>query len=302
MPKQHFHGTGVAMVTPFHGNGDLDLPSLEKLVHYLTEGQVEYLVVLGTTGESATLSRDEKQKVFSEVAAINNGRLPLVAGIGGNDTQEVAHALTAFNLDGYSAILSVSPYYNKPNQEGIFRHYLKLSEHSPLPLMMYNVPGRTGMNVTAETTLRIAEHGKNIIATKEASGNFDQISQIIKYSPEGFDVISGDDGITLPMMALGATGVISVVANAYPGIFSRMVRHCLDGDFEAARPLHYQLTEVVGSLFEEGSPSGVKAYLSEMGICSNHFRLPVAPVSRALHERIKSLMASVGKAVALTTN
>jgi 4-hydroxy-tetrahydrodipicolinate synthase len=295
MSHLHFHGTGVAIVTPFLENGDLDLPSLEKLVHFLTAGQVEYLVVLGTTGESATLNHTEKQKVFSEVAILNNGRLPLVAGIGGNDTLEVTHALTSFNLDGYSAILSVSPYYNKPNQEGLFRHYLKLSEHSPLPLMMYNVPGRTGMNVTAETTIRIAEHCTNIFATKEASGNFDQVNQIIKYAPEGFDVISGDDGITLPMMALGAKGVISVVGNAYPRIFSQMVRHCLDGNFEAARPLHYQLTDVITSLFTEGNPSGVKAYLSEMGICGNNFRLPVAPVSHKLIEKIKSLMVEVEK-------
>jgi len=293
MAYQQFHGTGVAIVTPFLENGDLDLTSLEKLVHFLTAGQVEYLVVLGTTGESATLNADEKQKVFSEVARINNGKLPLVAGIGGNDTREVVHAMGAFNLEGYSAILSVSPYYNKPNQEGLFQHYKKLSEHSPLPLMMYNVPGRTGMNVSADTTLRIADACKNIFATKEASGNFDQINQIVKYAPPGFQVISGDDGITLPMIALGGTGVISVVANAYPLVFSQMVRHALAGDFASARPLHYKLTDIINSMFVEGNPSGVKAYLSEMGICGNHFRLPVAPVSAKHHDKIRSLMAGV---------
>ena len=281
------------MVTPFLENGDLDLVSLEKLVHFLTAGQVEYLVVLGTTGESATLNADEKQKVFAEVARINNGKLPLVAGIGGNDTREVIHAMGAFNLDGYSAILSVSPYYNKPNQEGLFLHYKTLSDHTPLPLMMYNVPGRTGMNVSAETTLRIADHCKNIFATKEASGNFDQINQIIKFAPKGFQLISGDDGITLPMIALGGTGVISVVGNAYPKIFSQMVRHALAGDFSSARPLHFQLTDIINSMFAEGNPSGVKYYLSEMGLCGNHFRLPVAPVSVKMQEKIKELAGNI---------
>ena len=293
MAYQQFHGTGVAIVTPFLENGDLDLASLEKLIHFLTAGQVEYLVVLGTTGESATLNAAEKQQVFAEVARINDGKLPLVAGIGGNDTNEVVHAMRSFHPDGYSAILSVSPYYNKPNQEGLFLHYKKLSEHSPLPLMMYNVPGRTGMNVSAETTLRIAESCKNIFATKEASGNFDQINRIIKYAPEGFQVISGDDGIALPMIALGGTGVISVVGNAYPLIFSQMIRHALAGDFAAARPLHYKLTDIINSMFAEGNPSGVKAYLSEMGVCGNHFRLPVAPVSGPLMDKIRTLMAEV---------
>ena len=290
MSQQAFTGTGVAIVTPFSENGDIDFPALKKLLAHLKNGKVEYLVVLGTTGESATLSKDEKQQVFSFVAENNDGKLPLVAGIGGNDTRDTIHAYGHFNLQGYDAILTVSPYYNKPNQEGLYRHYKALNDAAPLPVIMYNVPGRTGMNVSAETTIRIAQDCKRIIATKEASGNFDQIMQIIKYAPEGFSVISGDDGITLPMIALGATGVISVVANAYPLVFSDMVRHCLRGDFSAARPLHYQLTDIINSLFAEGSPSGVKAYLAEMGICGNYFRLPVAPVSGGLYERIRTLM------------
>ncbi len=290
MSQQAFTGTGVAIVTPFSENGDIDFPALKKLLAHLKNGKVEYLVVLGTTGESATLSKDEKQQVFSFVAENNDGKLPLVAGIGGNDTRDTVHAYGHFNLQGYDAILSVSPYYNKPNQEGLYRHYKALNDAAPLPVIMYNVPGRTGMNVSAETTIRIAQDCSRIIATKEASGNFDQIMQIIKYAPEGFSVISGDDGVTLPMIALGATGVISVVANAYPLVFSDMVRHCLRGDFSAARPLHYQLTDIINSLFAEGSPSGVKAYLAEMGICGNYFRLPVAPVSGGLHDRIKALM------------
>lgn len=290
MSQQAFQGTGVAIVTPFTANGDIDFPALEKLLRHLNAGKVEYLVVLGTTGESATLNKEEKQQVFRFVAEHNDGKLPLVAGIGGNDTRETVQAYSHFNLQGYDAILTVSPYYNKPNQEGLYRHYKALNDAAPLPVIMYNVPGRTGMNVSADTTIRIAQDCKRIIATKEASGNFDQIMQIIKYAPEGFSVISGDDGISLPMIALGASGVISVVANAYPFEFSEMVRQCLKGDFASARPLHYKLTDIIHSMFAEGSPSGVKAYLSEMGICGNYFRLPVAPVSAGLQQKIKTLM------------
>jgi 4-hydroxy-tetrahydrodipicolinate synthase len=293
MTKQTFTGTGVAIVTPFQQNGEIDFPALKKLVQYLTDGGVEYLVVLGTTGESATLNKEEKQSIFSYVSEVNAGKLPLVAGIGGNDTKETIKSFSSFNLEGYDAILSVSPYYNKPSQEGLYQHYKALSETSPLSLIMYNVPGRTGMNVSAETTIRIAEDCRNIIATKEASGNFDQIMQIIKYKPKDFGMISGDDGITLPMIALGGQGVISVVANAYPAIFSKMVRLCLAGDYAAARPMHYMLTDIIHTLFAEGSPSGVKAYLSEMGICGNYFRLPVVPVSEKMMDRIKALKAAI---------
>jgi 4-hydroxy-tetrahydrodipicolinate synthase len=290
MSQQAFQGTGVAIVTPFTATGDIDYAALQTLIDFLGDGGVEYLVVLGTTGESATLNKAEKQDVFRFVAAHNPRKLPLVAGIGGNDTRDTVLAFGQYDLQGYDAILSVSPYYNKPNQSGLYLHYKALNDAAPLPIIMYNVPGRTGMNVSAETTLKIAADCKCIIATKEASGNFDQIMQIIKYAPEGFSVISGDDGITLPMIALGASGVISVVANAYPRVFSDMVRHCLRGDFAAARPLHYKLTDIIHSMFAEGSPSGVKAYLSEMGICGNHFRLPVAPVSEGMMTRIRAMM------------
>ncbi len=290
MSQQAFQGTGVAIVTPFTATGDIDYAALQTLIDFLGDGGVEYLVVLGTTGESATLNKAEKQDVFRFVAAHNPRKLPLVAGIGGNDTRDTVQAFGQYDLQGYDAILSVSPYYNKPNQSGLYLHYKALNDAAPLPIIMYNVPGRTGMNVSAETTLKIAADCKRIIATKEASGNFDQIMQIIKYAPEGFSVISGDDGITLPMIALGASGVISVVANAYPRVFSDMVRHCLRGDFAAARPLHYKLTDIIHSMFAEGSPSGVKAYLSEMGICGNHFRLPVAPVSEGMMTRIRAMM------------
>lgn len=291
--REKFTGTGIAIVTPFHADGKIDWDNYKKLIEFWISGKVEYLVVLGTTGESATVHGDDKQQVFSFVSKTVAGRLPLVAGIGGYDTNEVMHGFKTFDLSGYDAILSVSPYYSKPNQEGLFQYYKTLSDNAPLPIMMYNVPGRTGQNITAETQLRIARECKNVFATKEASGNFDQIMQIIKYKPADFMVISGDDGITLPMIALGAEGVTSVVANAYPKGFSDMVRLCLDGKFAEARELHYRYTDIINSMFAEGSPSGVKAYLSEMGLCQNTFRQPVWPVSAVHHAKIKELMKGV---------
>ncbi len=291
--REKFTGTGIAIVTPFHANGTIDWESFKKLIQFWIEGKVEYLVVLGTTGESATVHGEDKQQVFSFVNKEVAGRLPLVAGIGSYDTSEVVNGFKKFDLTGYDAILSVSPYYNKPNQEGLFQYYKALSDQAPLPIIMYNVPSRTGQNLTAETQLRIARECRNVFATKEASGNFDQISQIIKYKPADFMVISGDDGITLPMIALGAEGVTSVVANAYPKEFSDMVRLCLQGKFAEARTLHYQFTDIINSMFAEGSPSGVKAYLAEMGLCQNTFRPPVWPVSQAHHSKIKELMKGV---------
>ncbi|TBR19665.1 MAG: 4-hydroxy-tetrahydrodipicolinate synthase [Chitinophagaceae bacterium] len=288
--KNKFRGTGVAIITPFYQDGKIDWQSFENIINHIINGKCDYLVVLGTTGESATIHGNEKQEIFSFVKKVNSNRLALVAGIGGNDTQEVVTALQSFDLTGYDAILSVSPYYNKPNQEGIFQHYKFIDAASPLPIIMYNVPGRTGQNMTAATQLRIATECKNIFATKEASGNFDQIMQLIKSKPKDFMVISGDDGITLPMIACGADGVISVVANAYPKDFSEMVRQCLNGDFENAKTLHYKYTDIINSMFEEGSPSGVKAYLSEMGLCKNYFRMPVWPVSEKQLLKIKELM------------
>ena len=291
--REKFTGTGIAIVTPFNDDGTIDWKSFAKLIEFWIAGKVEYLVVLGTTGESATVHGEEKQKVFSYVAKTVSGRLPLVAGIGGNDTREVIAGFRNFDLKGYDAILSVSPYYNKPNQEGLFRHYKALNDATPLPIMMYNVPSRTGMNVTADTQLRIAHQCKNIFATKEASGNFEQINQIIKNKPAEFMVVSGDDPITLQMIAAGAEGLVSVVANAYPKDYSDMVRLCLAGRFSEAQHLHYKFTEIINSMFAEGSPSGVKAYLSEMALCKNTFRLPVYKVSEKHHQKIKELMQSV---------
>jgi len=291
--QEKFTGTGIAIVTPFHIDGKIDWDSFKKLIEFWIKGKVEYLVVLGTTGESGTVHGAEKQEVFSFVNKTVNGRLPLVAGIGGNDTHKVIEEFRSFDLSGYDAILSVSPYYNKPNQEGIFQHYKALDAATPLPIIIYNVPSRTGQSMTAHTQLRIARECKNIFATKEASGNFDLINEIIKYKPADFMVISGDDGITLPMIALGAEGVISVVANAYPKDFSDMVRLSLAGKFGEAQPLHHKYTDIITSMFAEGSPSGVKTYLSEMGLCENTFRLPVWPVSKQHHEKIRELMKGV---------
>jgi 4-hydroxy-tetrahydrodipicolinate synthase len=293
MINHPFSGTGVAIVTPFLQNGDLDKLGLKKLITHLTNGNVDYLVVLGTTGENATISKEEKQEIFSLVSEYNENRLKLVAGIGGNDTRNIINAFSSFDLTGYSAILSVSPYYNKPNQEGLYQHYKAINDTSPLPVIMYNVPGRTGMNVSAVTTLRIARDCKNIIATKEASGNMEQMMQIISDKPDGFELISGDDGLTLPLIACGAIGVISVVANAYPAQFSTMVKYCLEENFSEARPIHEKMLPIINSLFAEGSPSGVKAYLAAMGIVEESFRLPVVGVSDALKNTIHNLMKSI---------
>jgi 4-hydroxy-tetrahydrodipicolinate synthase len=291
--REKFTGTGVAIVTPFNADGSIDWLSFEKVINHIINGKCEYIVVLGTTGESATIHGKEKQDVFSFVNKINAGRVALVAGIGGNDTNEVLEGFKSFDLTGYNAILVVSPYYNKPNPEGIFQHYKLLSEKTPLPIMMYNVPSRTGQNITADTQLRIARECKNIFATKEASGDFAQINQIIKNKPADFMVISGDDPVTLPMIACGAEGLVSVVANAYPKDYSDMVRLCLQGKFTEALVLHHRYTDIIASMFAEGSPSGVKAYLSEMGLCQNTFRLPVWKVSDKHHQKIRELMKGV---------
>jgi len=291
--QEKFRGTGIAIVTPFDEDGTVDWNSFRRLINYWIDGGVEYLVVLGTTGESPTVHGEEKQKVFSFVADASTGRIPLVAGIGGNDTREVLHGLRSFDLKGYEAILSVAPAYSKPNQEGIFQHYKQLDANTPLPIIMYNVPSRTGQNVTADTQVRIAHECKNIFGTKEASGDFAQIMQIIKNKPKEFMVISGDDLITLPMIACGAAGLISVVANAYPKEYAEMVRLCLAGRFNEALSIHYKYSEIIPSMFAEGSPGGVKAYLSEMGLCHNAVRSPVWPVSEKHLIKIKQLMKTV---------
>ena len=282
------------MVTPFNPDGSVDYPGLGNLINYIIDGGIEYLVSLGTTGETATLTKDEKQSVWEFTAETVAGRVPLVAGIGGNNTREIAATMEGFSIKGYDAILSVSPYYNKPTQEGIYQHYKTLASASPLPLILYNVPGRTGSNITAETTLRLAHDFKNIIGIKEASANFDQFNRIVRDKPEDFLFISGDDPITLPMIAMGAAGVISVVGNALPSIFSTMVRMCLDGRFAEALPLHYSLIEVTGLFFAEGNPGGVKAALKQLGICGDTVRLPLVNISEATGNRIAGELRQLG--------
>jgi 4-hydroxy-tetrahydrodipicolinate synthase len=293
-----FYGTGVAMVTPFSADGQVDYPGLSSLINYLTEGGVEYLVSLGTTGESATLNKDEKKKVFAYTAEVNNGRLPLVAGIAGNNTYEVVENIKHFDTNGYSAILSASPYYNKPTQEGIYQHYKAIAEASPLPVILYNVPSRTGSNISAETTVRLAYDFKNIIAIKEASGNFDQMNQIMRDKPESFLMISGDDPISLPMIAMGGAGVISVVGNALPRLFSDMIRACLDGNFKAAHKDNFDMIEFTRMMFAEGNPAGVKTALKTIGICGDTVRLPLVQVSQKLAEKITYEMQKLATHVA----
>jgi len=283
---EKFHGTGVALVTPFKQDGSVDYDGLRKLINHMVDGKVDYLVSLGTTGESSTLNKKEKSEVWSFTAEVNDGRLPLIAGIGGNDTAAVTESIKAFESNGYDAILSASPNYNKPTQEGIYQHYKAISEASALPILLYNVPGRTASNVSPETTCRLAHDFKNIIGTKEASGSFDQFNQIMRDKPTDFMLISGDDPVALPMIALGCVGVISVVGNALPFELSEMIRLSLQGNFKAALPLHLSLIEFTRLIFAEGNPAGVKAALKHLDICGDKVRLPLVPVSSALEAKI----------------
>ncbi len=282
-------GTGVAIVTPFTNKGDVDYPALTKLVEHLIKGKVEYIVVLGTTGETATLSKEEKQQVINHIIKTNKKRIPLVLGVGGNNTAELVHSLKKDDLSAFSAILSVSPYYNKPSQEGIYQHYKALSKASPLPIILYNVPGRTASNITWDTTIRLAKEFKNIVAIKEASGNLEQCMKIIKHRPDNFLVISGDDNLTLPMIASGANGVISVVANAYPKDFSDMVRAALKHDLKTAQKLHYKLLEITEQLFADGNPGGIKHVLALKNITKPTVRLPLVEPNDTVKAKLKKL-------------
>lgn len=290
MIEKKLKGTGVALVTPFKKNGNVDYKALEKLIDFNIKGGVEYLVSLGTTGESVNLDKDEKLDVLNFTIEKTKKRVPVVAGFGGNSTRHVIKDIEKFHFKGVDAVLSVSPYYNKPQQEGIFQHYKDIAAASPVPVILYNVPGRTASNLKAETTLRIAREVKNVIGIKEASGDFIQCMQVVKNKPKDFLVISGDDNITLGLMAYGFDGVISVVAQAFPKQFSEMVRQCLKGNFEKARALHYQLNDITDMLFAENNPAGIKCALSILGICDEFLRLPVVPVSDGLRDRMKKAM------------
>lgn len=286
-------GTGVAMVTPFSADGSINYNHLEKLTNHLVEGGVEYLVVLGTTGESVTLTKQEKEDVLDCVVSANSGRLPVVLGVGGNNTSAVCTQLKNLDTTGLTAILSVSPMYNKPTQDGIYAHYEAISDCSPLPIILYNVPSRTGSNMAAETTLRLAHDFENIVAIKEASGSLDQCMRIIKDRPDDFLVISGDDNFSLPLIACGGDGVISVVGNALPRQYSELIRASIAGDYSTARNYQYQLFDFVNLLFAEGNPGGVKCALSALGICEENLRLPLVPVSDKLRTQLTEMVRSI---------
>ena len=282
----------MALATPFSSLGEIDYPALERLVNHCIDGGVDYLVVMGTTAESPTLSLKEKSDVLSKVLTLNNGRLPVVYGAGGNDTAKLTEYLSESLFREVDAILSVTPYYNKPSQKGLEAHFKKVADRSPMPVILYNVPARTAVNLEASTTLRLAEH-ENIIAIKEASGNFDQFDQILLNKPSDFLVISGNDMDTLPMMAIGAEGVISVMANAYPRPFSGMVTAALDGDYQQARALHLSLVEIGAILAEEGNPAGLKYVLKLLQITEEHLRLPLFPISDRLKARAAEAVAQL---------
>jgi 4-hydroxy-tetrahydrodipicolinate synthase len=290
MSKQAFTGTGVAIITPFREDGSVDFKSLEKLLQHLTGNQVDYIVTLGTTGESVTLSKDEKKAIVNFVLDVVDKKVPVVVGIGGNNTQDVINSINSWDFNGIDAILSVAPYYNKPSQRGLFLHFRSVAEVSPVPVIIYNVPGRTGSNISADTTVKLAKEIKNIVAIKEASGDMSQIIQILKNKPNNFQVISGDDMLALPMINLGGSGVISVISNAYPKEFSDMVRFALAGEVTKACDLHFKMVDMIKAIFAEGSPSGIKAVLEIMGISGNHLRLPLIPVSEEHYHKIASLV------------
>lgn len=283
-------GTGVALVTPFEENGAIDYKGLKKLLLHTANGGVDYYVVMGTTGESATLSRDEKNDVLSFVLENNPRKLPVVFGIGGNDTRHVLGDIKATDFTGVDAILSVCPYYNKPSQEGIVLHFKAIADAAPVPIIIYNIPGRTATNITAETMLRLAEH-PNISAVKEASGNLEQCMRIAQGKPRDFLLISGDDMMTVPLYSIGASGVISVLANALPAIFARMKKYALERRFDKASREQFRLLELNPLMYAEGNPTGVKQLLSEMGVCKPYTRLPMAPASDALSKKIAQAYA-----------
>lgn len=289
-------GLGIALVTPFDSDKNIDYKSLERVVRHVATGGADYLVVLGTTGETPTLDVKEKSAVRKFVRDLSKDYdIPLIAGLGSNNTRALVEEIRSVDLEGYSAILSVTPFYNKPSQEGLYQHYREVAENSNLPIILYNVPGRTGVNISAETTLRLADDYSNIIGIKEASGNFRQIEEIIHNCPEGFNVVSGDDALTYPLMSLGAVGVISVIGNAFPVEFGRMTRLCIKGEYSKALPIHYNFQRLYEELFRHGNPAGIKCLLHEMGLIENELRLPLVPTRLETSEKIQSLLNLIFK-------
>ena len=290
MAQINLKGMGVALITPFKDDESIDFDALSKLIEYQIQNGIDYLVVLGTTAETPTLTEQEKNEVLSFVIERVKERVPIVLGLGGNNTRGIVERLKTESFQGVDAILSVVPYYNKPSQEGIYQHYKAIASATKLPVILYNVPDRTGVNMTAETTLRLAREFDNIVAIKEASGNITQMDDIIKNKPKDFMVISGDDGITFPLITLGAVGVISVIGNAFPREFSRMVRLALEGDYANALLIHHKFTELFELLFVDGNPAGVKSILSSMGYIRNRLRLPLVPTRITTYEKIRVVL------------
>ncbi len=287
--RQLLRGTGVALVTPFHPDGSIDYKSLESLINSVINGGVEYVVSLGTTGETPVLSKQEKREIIEFTTRVVAQRVPIIIGIGGFSTQAVIEEMQSLPLDSAVAILSASPYYNKPSQEGIYQHYKAIADAAPLPILLYNVPGRTGKNMTAATTLRLAKH-PNIAGVKEAAGDMMQAMAILKDRPEDFLVVSGDDGLCLPQILCGMDGVITVAGNAFPQAFSNMVRAALNGHNQEAVQINNPLLEAYDLMFEENNPAGIKAFLYEQGIIQNYLRLPLVPLSEGVHEKIKTYL------------
>lgn len=290
MAQNKFKGLGVALITPFKGDGSIDYDALFRLVEYQIQNRVDFLCIMGTTAETPCLTAAEKQELKRVLVERVAGRVPLLMGCGGNCTAQVVEDLQNGDWSGIDGVLSVCPMYNKPSQEGLYQHFRAVAQASPVPVVLYNVPGRTGVNMTAETTLRLAREFDNIVAIKEASGNITQMDDIIKNKPANFDVISGDDGITFPLITLGAVGVISVIGNALPAEFSRMVRLALRGDYAPALQIHHRFTELFKLLFVDGNPAGVKAMLSEMGLIQNHLRLPLVPTRLTTMNKIGEIV------------
>lgn len=293
MARNIFRGLGIALVTPFTPDGQVDYKSLKRLVEYQIDNGADFLCILATTGETPCLTQDEKEKITQLVKDVNHGRLPILKGCGGNNTAAVVEELRTADWSGIDGILSVCPYYNKPSQEGLYQHFKAIAESSPLPVVLYNVPGRTGINLKPETTVRLANDCENIVAVKEASGSLEQVDEIIKNKPQRFDVLSGDDALTFSMVASGAAGVISVIGNALPKEFSRMIRLEFQGEYEPARKIHHMFTELYSLLFVDGNPAGVKALLHEMGFIENQLRLPLVPTKVSTLQKMAEILKSL---------
>lgn len=288
-----FRGTGVALVTPFHSDGSIDFASLSKLIDHVIHNGVDYLVALGTTAETPTLSKDEKKQVLAHVVQHNAGRVPVVCGMGGNNTAEVLSLIAEYDWTGVSGILSVSPYYNKPTQEGIYQHFKSIAQACPLPIILYNVPGRTSGNILPATAVRLANEFNHIVAIKEASGNMKQCMEYVQTAPAHFAILSGDDDLIVPQAAIGFSGVISVAANCFTKDFTTMVKAALEGDFATAKERHYKLLKGIDLLFAEGNPAGVKCVLQEMNICGDSLRLPLVKVSGSTKQAIQAFVQSL---------